>query len=375
MGFLREVVIVQRRLTDYREPLFNQMRDSLLEKNINLRLLYGQPTESEASKGDAGELSWAEQIQCKYFFDGKVCWQSFGKQTRNSDLVIVTQENKLIYNLIALTLNRPKKIAFWGHGANLQSKNRAGLKELFKRWTTKKADWWFAYTSMSVDLVVRQGYPIDKITDLENSIDTAELQKEFASITDDEVDALRQQFGFDRDVLVGLYLGSLYEEKRIDFLIDAATQIHKENPSFRMIVIGDGPLREKVKAASQQNSWMIYVGGKRGREKSVYLKLTDFFLNPGMVGLGILDTFVAGKPVVTTDCGIHSPEVAYLQNGVNGVISKNTLQDYVEQVNQLILNSTYRERLGAAAKQSIHRYSVENMASNFCNGILKVLDV
>lgn len=375
MDFSKEVVIIQRRLTDYREPLFNQMREMLLKKNIKLRLLYGQPTKLEASKGDSGSLSWAEQIDCQYFFKGKLCWQSFGRETQNSDLVIVTQENKLLYNLIALTFNRPKKIAFWGHGANLQSKKRNSIKELFKQWTTKKADWWFAYTSLSVDLIVRQGYPVEKITDLENSVDTAGLQNEFASIADAEVDLIRQQYGFDNQVVVGLYLGSLYEEKRIDFLISAANQIHAENPNFRLVVVGDGPLREMVKIASQQNDWLIYVGGKRGREKSIYLKLADCFLNPGMVGLGILDTFVAGKPIVTTDCGIHSPEVAYLQHGVNGIISKNTLKDYIEQVNKLISNKAYRESLGVAAKESIHRYSVENMASNFCEGILKVLCV
>ena len=61
-------------------------------------------------------------------------------------------ENKLIQNHLLLLGPRRFRLAFWGHGANLQSDNPHGLKERFKRWTTNRVDWWFAYTQMSADL-------------------------------------------------------------------------------------------------------------------------------------------------------------------------------------------------------------------------------
>jgi hypothetical protein len=53
---------------------------------------------------------------------------------------------------------------------------------------------------------------------------------------------------------------------------------------------------------------------------------------PGLVGLVIIDNFVTQLPMFTTDNNnnIHSPEVSYLQNDVNGVMTANTLDDYVD---------------------------------------------
>jgi hypothetical protein len=46
------VALVQRRLTSYRVPLFELMRDLLARENIRLRLLHGEPDRAEQSKAD-----------------------------------------------------------------------------------------------------------------------------------------------------------------------------------------------------------------------------------------------------------------------------------------------------------------------------------
>lgn len=48
-------------------------------------------------------------------------------------------------------------------------------RERFKRKVVSYADWWFGYTQMSVPLIERSGFPVERITVLNNSIDTAEL--------------------------------------------------------------------------------------------------------------------------------------------------------------------------------------------------------
>ena len=40
---------------------------------------------------------------------------------------------------------------------------------------------------------------------------------------------------------------------------------------------------------------------------------------PGLVGLAVVDSFAAGCPLVTVDLDLHSPEIEYLRDGVNGV--------------------------------------------------------
>ena len=58
--------IVQRRLTHYRVPLFEALRDELAGRHIRLRVLVGQGTPAEAMKNDAGEMPWAEPLATRY---------------------------------------------------------------------------------------------------------------------------------------------------------------------------------------------------------------------------------------------------------------------------------------------------------------------
>ncbi|MFY9509562.1 MAG: hypothetical protein WAQ05_01135, partial [Rubrivivax sp.] len=173
----RVVTVVQRRLTHYRVPLFEQMRQRLDADGIDFRLLHGEATAPEAAKHDAGHIAWAETLPTRYLLDGRLCWQPFMHRAAASDLVVVTQENKLLNNLLAIASPwRRPALAFWGHGRNMQAPQPDGARERFKRWTTNRVDWWFAYTALSADFVRNDGFPAARITVLDNSIDTGELR-------------------------------------------------------------------------------------------------------------------------------------------------------------------------------------------------------
>lgn len=366
----KTVVIIQRRLTHYRTPLFTLLKQKLYEHNISLRLLVGEPTKQELLKRDEGVISWAEKIPTYYF--GALCWQPYGKYISNADLVITAQENKLIYNHFLLSYKKNYRIAFWGHGANLQSKNPNGLSERYKRWTSKRVDWWFAYTNTSLNLVSNTGFPQNKITNLENAIDTVSLLSNIEAITESEISKIRNQLGW-IDGNIGIFIGSLYADKRLDFLLDSANKLKVLNPNFKLIILGSGPMSEMIKKFCQDKSWCIWVGAQTGLEKAKYLAVSDVLLNPGLVGLGILDSFVAKVPMVTTNCGLHSPEIAYLQQDQNGLMTANTIDAYVEGVQKVIHNTTYRNTLLKGCAESAKHYTIENMATNFLNGILRAL--
>ncbi|MBM5572353.1 MULTISPECIES: glycosyltransferase family 4 protein [Deefgea] len=370
---MKNVLVIQRRMTHYRIKLFDLMRENLVSQGVVLGVVYGQAAQSELSKRDSAELSWGTFAKNKYLLEGRLCWQSIGMHIAKSDLVIVTQENKLLSNYPLLLGRRHYKLAFWGHGGNLQAANPNSLKERFKRWTTNQVDWWFAYTQMSVGLVQQCGFPTERITDLENAVDTTELLEQQSTISSTEIDQLKQNLGINHGQ-VGLYLGSLYEEKRLDFLFAAAQRLKQQVPHFHLVIVGDGPMRPEVEVfCAAHPDWCHYVGIQKGRDKMLYLSLANVVLNPGLVGLGILDSFVAGVPMATTDCGLHSPEVAYLENGVNGVMTANTLEAYVAAVTRILSDEQYASQLKQSAKAAAAHYTIENMANNFCAGILQAL--
>jgi glycosyltransferase involved in cell wall biosynthesis len=96
---------------------------------------------------------------------------------------------------------------------------------------------------------------------------------------------------------------------------------------------------------------------------------------PGLVGLAILDSFAMQTPAVTTDFPYHSPEIEYLENEVNGIITHNTLHSYAQAVISLLQDEEKRKRLAEACKTAASTYTLDQMVSNYAEGILKCLHV
>lgn len=374
-GFKKKrVLLLQRRITHYREPVFNALRTRLAEKNIELLLVYGDPTPAEKEKNDAGYLSWGNHIACRYFLNGHLCWQNIGGYLQGADLVITAQENRLLYNFILHLKRSAMKMAYWGHGRNFQAKPKHLLSEMIKKWLIKRVDWWFAYTNESANIIARYGFPQSKTTVLNNSIDTSSLADEIKSVTHEEREAMRAQLKLTSDP-VGLMLGSLYSEKRIDFLIDAAYLIHEKCPRFQLLIVGDGAEQVLIEQAIENGAdWIHWAGARKGRDKAVILSMADVMLNPGVFGLSILDAFVAGLPVITTENKLSSPESAYLEPQINCILTANNLKAYADAVLSYLDDRTLQTRLREGSLFSAKKYSVENMVNQFCDGILKALE-
>jgi len=368
---MKRVLIIQRRLTAYRIRFFEALRKELADRHIELVLAHGTPTDREDSKKDGGSLPWAHNLNTSYLLGGRICWQPFNELARASDLTILTHENKLICNLWAQYILTKSRVALWGHGANLQG-NSASLRERIKRSTASQSDWWFGYTETSRQLILQSGFPADRVSIVENSIDTIELRNYFESAKQLRSESLRHELGI-KSQCVGVFIGSLYGEKRIDFLLEAAQRVRAEIPDFELVVAGAGPDCGKVKALGASSPWLHYLGPVNTDQKAKILASSRVMLNPGLVGLGILDSFVCHVPMVTTDCGLHSPEISYLKNGFNGIMTPNNLTDFVNSVIEVIRNKSLHTQLTNGCKESSDRYTIDNMTRRFSDGVVKCL--
>jgi len=152
-------------------------------------------------------------------------------------------------------------------------------------------------------------------------------------------------------------------------LVAAADLIKSALSEFRLIVIGDGPSVETIKKASETRPWMHWVGMCKGSEKAAFFRLAEVILNPGLVGLHILDSFCAGVPMVTTSDARHSPEIAYLKNGENGVVVQGGVSDYAKAVVLLLQSPTVYRKLQAGALASAEKYTLTTMVERFTSGV------
>lgn len=373
---MKRVLIIQTLIKQYRAPFFDALHWQCLAEGISLRVAYSEPSTHEALKNDNANLDQTYGIKVPAWqpFAGKLnlqcCWGEIWK----ADLIVVEQANRHLNNylLLLLSLLRIKKVAFWGHGQNLQGQANS-WREWLKRRLIRAPDWWFAYTEGTRNYLVNQGVARSVITNVENSIDCSAFRTQVEAVTEVDKAALRASLGIPEATKTGLYCGAMYKEKRIEFLLESLLTIHNRYPEFHLILMGGGPDQHKVEAFVKTHSWCHYTGPTFGRQKACLFALADFILNPGAVGLGIVDGFAAGLPTLTTNYEHHGREIDYLQHAHNGLISENTQPSFVAAVQSVLESPALLETLRQGARQSSTHYSIENMAKNFCAGITSAL--
>lgn len=371
------VAIIQRVLPHYRLSFMRRLREKLETHAIDLRLIYGQERPDTVPKSVDLTDSWATKIKNLYIDTpvGELVWQPCLRYLQDVDLLIVEQANRLLVNypLQFFWRNRTRNLAFWGHGTNFQAQNRRGFKEKLKSLFAGKVDWWFAYTDYSAALVRSAGYPSERITVVNNSIDTEELKTAILSVTPEQKLSIRNQLGLGAGP-VALYCGGMYPDKKLTFLFDAAEQIREKVKDFHLILIGSGPNEELVKSAAAKHFWIHYPGAVFGAERAVYFALSDLMMMPGLVGLAIVDCFVAGIPLFTTRIPIHSPEIVYLENGQNGIITPFDVEQYADEVAKYLLDNDRMAALVKGCTKSASRYTLDAMVENFSAGVFALLD-
>lgn len=377
----RKVVLFQYRLFHYREDMLNALRKKCEEADIDLHLVVGQAFGKEIAKDDEGHVAWAEHVRNVYFpikEKKDLCWQPCPRGLRDADLMIVMQENRLLANYWWMLRRRVggPKLAYWGHGRDFQTNAPGGLRERWKEAAIGQVDWWFAYTELTVEVLSSTGYPADRITCLNNAIDTRGFRAEVERISHDEKARLLQELRWeDAGGPVAMFCGSLYPDKKLDVLIGAADIMRRTMPGFRLLIIGDGSSAPFVREAVASREWCSYVGTKRGKEKALHFAVADVVLNPGLVGLHVLDAFAAGLPMITMRGAKHSPEIAYLKSGRNGVVTGDTIEEYAAASIELLQDEAGLQQMKKNAVVDSDRYSVENMVDNFAQGIARCLDM
>lgn len=376
----KNVSIVNVQLSPFRLPLFNRLREELDNRGIELKFFHGDIWPAERNRGYECSLPWATIIRNRFIPVGRgryACWQDLPRQElEQSDLVVITQENMILSNYPFIIKRRlkQKRLAYWGHGISPRTRSSTSLGERWRRIWLNKADWWFAYTRKSVDALKLAGFPEERITNTNNAIDNIAFLQDLENVTESMKEKIREECNLQQNSIVGLYCGSLYKDKRLSLLIEAADLIYRSNPDFRLIVIGTGSEAGYINEAFLSRPWATSVGSKGGVEKAAYFKLANVILNPGLIGLIVLDAFCAGLPVVTTGGDTnHSPEVVMLEPDLTGFFPAPTAQAYAQTVLELLDDKERYAECCAAVRQAGKKYTIENMVRAFADGIEECL--
>lgn len=128
-------------------------------------------------------------------------------------------------------------------------------------------------------------------------------------------EALRASWGAAAHSLVALTVGRLAPEKNLDVVLSAFEAMHTRHPDVKLVVVGDGPLRESLR----QRCPMAVFAGMRGHDELAgYYASSDVFLFPSLTetfGNVTVEALASGLPVLAFRTAAAADWVEHEGNG------------------------------------------------------------
>jgi len=103
-----------------------------------------------------------------------------------------------------------------------------------------------------------------------------------------------------------LAVGRLEPRKGIEHLIDAMALVAREEPAARLVIVGDGPSRDRLRRRAEDvHVDAIFAGRVDDRDLASYYHAADVVAAPATggesFGIVLLEALAAGRPVVAAD--------------------------------------------------------------------------
>jgi glycosyltransferase involved in cell wall biosynthesis len=124
--------------------------------------------------------------------------------------------------------------------------------------------------------------------------------------------ALRVQWGLGDEDLAVLYVGRLAAEKNLPLLVRAFRAVQAQEPSAKLIVVGDGPEREALRELAPD---AVFAGLRRGDDLAQHYASADLFVFPSRsetFGNVILEAMASGLATVAISAYQNKPSPSRL---------------------------------------------------------------
>jgi glycosyltransferase involved in cell wall biosynthesis len=205
----------------------------------------------------------------------------------------------------------------------------------------------------------------DKVVTIYNGIEIDEYMPNLAEVRSQKSE-VRREFGLAGDASVIGAIGRLVWQKGFEYLIEAVPDVLREYPDAKFLIVGEGPLGDKLKMKSGElrvEDKVIFTGFRSDIKK--ILAAIDVLAMPSLLeGLPmvLLEGMATAKPIIATKIdGI----MEQISDGIEGILIPPKDPSAIAQaIIRLINDRESGRKLGLAARKRVEqKFSVEKMVA------------
>lgn len=162
-----------------------------------------------------------------------------------------------------------------------------------------------------------------------------------------------------------IFVGTLRPVKGVEYLIKAMNIIHEKLPDTDLLIVGNGPDRDKLETLAQElnlQNRIFFVGNVSNEKIPEYMAKADLFVLPSLsegFPLVIAEAMASGLPIVTTNVG-GLPDI--VKNGENGfLVEPKNPEALADKIMLLLNNKNTCKKISNTNKIIIRDYSWSNI--------------
>lgn len=261
--------------------------------------------------------------------------------------ILETRNVKSHFLVRLLGLYRKYPWVAWNHGYTATSRLDRAYTQL-DRWSLRGAYRVVTVCRPFAQQLQRLGVQPDRITILHNSV------KPFVPPSEEAVQRVRRELGITENEAVILSVGRLSHEKGHADLIRAAAALGAMSgtPQFRVVIVGDGPERERLAQLASRlgiEKRIMFAGFQR--DTKPYYAMASVVAVPshseGSPNV-VLEAMAAGLPIAANTVG-GVPEI--LEENVTGLmVAPRNPEAMAKALLRIFSDGELRARLGSAAR-------------------------
>ena len=175
-------------------------------------------------------------------------------------------------------------------------------------------------------------------------------------------DEIRSKYKIKSDDILLITASRIVEEKNIEFLFKAFSEIKRKVGNIKFLIVGDGAIKKELEEMSKNLNLEkeIIFTGLVSRDEIVGLyQASDIFVFASLTetqGLVAVEAMAAGLPVVAIKAsGIED----MVDDGEDGILTNDSINEFSESVLKIANNEDLRKKLSAQAKINSEKFSVK----------------